>query len=58
MSNQQQVHPFVPLGIGVAMGAGSLWLAVKLWPAVILGVAAWLITKGVLKQNPRQGGND
>lgn len=46
MSNN--ISPLVPLGIGVALGMGSLWLLIEVWPAIMIGLAAWLITSGAI----------
>jgi len=57
MSNDN-LSPLIPLGVGVAIGGSVLWIAIKIWPAVILGGAAWLIAKGVGKSNPTKVGTE
>ncbi|MCW4027473.1 MAG: hypothetical protein NWE76_08330 [Candidatus Bathyarchaeota archaeon] len=56
MSDKKQVHPLLPLGVGVAIGGSALWLAIELWPVLVLGGAAWLITKGAAKSNLDKAG--
>lgn len=39
--------PKVPLGIGIGIGAASVWALVELWPLLLLGGAAYLVVKGL-----------
>ena len=37
----------VPLGIGIALGAGLLFMLIEIWPAVMFSIAGYCIYKGV-----------
>jgi hypothetical protein len=37
----------IPLGIGIAIGAGLLIILIELWPLMILAAAGYCIYKGV-----------
>lgn len=48
---EQKVSPLIPLGAGIAIGGGALWLLVELFPLIIAGGAAYLVIKGIGQQN-------
>jgi len=41
----------VPMGIGIAIGGGLLWVLVELWPLLLIGGGLLLAFKQMINQN-------
>ncbi len=40
----------IPLGVGIGIGALSLWAAIELFPFIVVGGAGYIIYQGLTKQ--------
>lgn len=43
----KQISSLVPLGVGIGMGALSLWAAIELFPFLVVGGAGYLVYQGM-----------